>query len=290
MAEHPVQARLMSAFAHSLVRPLLLPIAIGGIVLIFFCGPSTAAERIGNISDVDPPEIEIRINRSGIPNAIGPGAAIELGDFLSIRQWCRTHKVHSLVVVTTKFGERRLDCDKDEVTFTDRGPTFPPPPDPTLRSIQTITSDLQKTIRAVTETKSEVSRLSGREANTGFLMGFREKERQRAAQEADVASVNPNYNRPPADSWDIQTLRLQLDAEKKELDARTKQLESLCQELWRNRNMIYKASGYCFKDPRAVAAFGNAGCVYANEEALQLSAEVRQVIASSLTTETQYCK
>jgi hypothetical protein len=35
-----------------------------------------------------------------------------------------------------------------------------------------------------------------------------------------------------------------------------------CQQLWQERNGIYKAAGYCFKTARAIAAFGNAGCQY----------------------------
>jgi hypothetical protein len=28
------------------------------------------------------------------------------------------------------------------------------------------------------------------------------------------------------------------------------------------RNWIYKERGYCFKTPKTIAAFGNAGCLY----------------------------
>jgi YARHG domain len=30
------------------------------------------------------------------------------------------------------------------------------------------------------------------------------------------------------------------------------------------RNWIYKENGYCFKTPKAIKAFGNAGCLYAD--------------------------
>ena len=33
-----------------------------------------------------------------------------------------------------------------------------------------------------------------------------------------------------------------------------------CQELWLARNAIYREAGYCFRTPRAISTFGNAGC------------------------------
>jgi hypothetical protein len=41
-----------------------------------------------------------------------------------------------------------------------------------------------------------------------------------------------------------------------------------CQPLWEVRNWIYKENGYCFKTPKAIKAFGNAGCLY--DEAAQV--------------------
>jgi hypothetical protein len=35
-----------------------------------------------------------------------------------------------------------------------------------------------------------------------------------------------------------------------------------CQPLWEVRNWIYKENGYCFRTPKAIEAFGNAGCRY----------------------------
>jgi hypothetical protein len=46
-----------------------------------------------------------------------------------------------------------------------------------------------------------------------------------------------------------------------------------CDQLWFGRNSIFKAAGYCFKTPRAIAAFGNAGCQYDDISAIRLSAE-----------------
>jgi hypothetical protein len=33
-----------------------------------------------------------------------------------------------------------------------------------------------------------------------------------------------------------------------------------CEQLWILRNSIFKDAGYCFKTPRAINWFGNAGC------------------------------
>jgi hypothetical protein len=44
-----------------------------------------------------------------------------------------------------------------------------------------------------------------------------------------------------------------------------------CDQLWFARNSIFKEAGYCFKTPRAIAAFGNAGCRYDDIEAVRLS-------------------
>jgi hypothetical protein len=35
-----------------------------------------------------------------------------------------------------------------------------------------------------------------------------------------------------------------------------------CDTLWNKRNSIFKSAGYCFKLPRAISTFGNAGCRY----------------------------
>ena len=44
---------------------------------------------------------------------------------------------------------------------------------------------------------------------------------------------------------------------------KTSDLKQLgCQPLWEVRNWIYKENGYCFHTPKAIKAFGNAGCLY----------------------------
>ena len=45
------------------------------------------------------------------------------------------------------------------------------------------------------------------------------------------------------------------------------------------RNAIYKQAGYCFRTPRAIAAFGNAGCSYDAIEDVPLSARQRAAVA-----------
>jgi len=38
--------------------------------------------------------------------------------------------------------------------------------------------------------------------------------------------------------------------------------QASCQILWEMRNQIYKENGYCLHTPKAIDAFGNAGCVH----------------------------
>ena len=52
-----------------------------------------------------------------------------------------------------------------------------------------------------------------------------------------------------------------------------------CEEAWYQRNLIYKQSGYCFRTPRGIRAFGNAGCSYDAVEDVPLSARQRQTVA-----------
>ncbi|MFC5419366.1 YARHG domain-containing protein [Bosea eneae] len=63
-----------------------------------------------------------------------------------------------------------------------------------------------------------------------------------------------------------------------------------CEDLWYQRNEIYKAQGYCFRTQRGISAFGNAGCQYDNVEDVPLSATQRRVIADIQRAErTQRC-
>lgn len=48
-----------------------------------------------------------------------------------------------------------------------------------------------------------------------------------------------------------------------------------CESLWVERNSIYKEFGYCFKTQRAIAYFGNAGCMYEYEGAIPFPPGVR---------------
>ncbi len=45
----------------------------------------------------------------------------------------------------------------------------------------------------------------------------------------------------------------------------------VCGELWVERNQIYKDNGYCFKTRDAIRYFGNAGCVYDDQNDVPLS-------------------
>jgi hypothetical protein len=61
-----------------------------------------------------------------------------------------------------------------------------------------------------------------------------------------------------------------------------------CDQLWYERNSIYKQEGYCFKTQRAIAAFGNAGCMYDVENQVPLSPGERARIAAIVQVEQQY--
>jgi hypothetical protein len=52
-----------------------------------------------------------------------------------------------------------------------------------------------------------------------------------------------------------------------------------CDELWGERNAIYKDAGYCFKTAKAIRAFGNAGCQYDDVADVPLSARQRATVA-----------
>jgi hypothetical protein len=58
-----------------------------------------------------------------------------------------------------------------------------------------------------------------------------------------------------------------------------------CGSLWNQRNSILKAAGYCFKTPRGIAAFGNAGCRFDDERSLPLSDKQRADVSSIRTVE-----
>jgi hypothetical protein len=62
---------------------------------------------------------------------------------------------------------------------------------------------------------------------------------------------------------------------------------SSCEELWSERNAIFKASGYCFRTPQAIQAFGNAGCQFDDEADVPLSTRQREQVAQIRATERQ---
>ena len=64
-----------------------------------------------------------------------------------------------------------------------------------------------------------------------------------------------------------------------------------CDELWFQRNSIYKEYGYCFKTDRAIRAFGNRGCYVDDERNLQLPRNVRREIDLIVSIEREkYCR
>jgi hypothetical protein len=62
---------------------------------------------------------------------------------------------------------------------------------------------------------------------------------------------------------------------------------SSCEELWSERNTIFKAAGYCFRTPQAIQAFGNAGCQFDDEADVPLSTRQREQVAQIRATERQ---
>ena len=44
-----------------------------------------------------------------------------------------------------------------------------------------------------------------------------------------------------------------------------------CDQLWYQRNSIFKAARYSFRTPRGIRVFGNVGCMYDNEYDVPLS-------------------
>ncbi|MFE1600030.1 YARHG domain-containing protein [Methylobacterium sp. ID0610] len=53
-----------------------------------------------------------------------------------------------------------------------------------------------------------------------------------------------------------------------------------CEDLWYQRNRIFKEAGYCFRTPRGTSAFGNAGCAYGDERDVPLSGRERDAVAA----------
>ena len=61
-----------------------------------------------------------------------------------------------------------------------------------------------------------------------------------------------------------------------------------CQQLWVERNSYYKARGYSFKTPRAIAYFGNGGCYIREESRIPLTPGERARIAEINRLERTY--
>ncbi len=55
--------------------------------------------------------------------------------------------------------------------------------------------------------------------------------------------------------------------------------QGACEQLWVERNTIYKDRGYCFKTDRAIRYFGNAGCRYDAESEVPLSRSEQMRVA-----------
>jgi hypothetical protein len=58
-----------------------------------------------------------------------------------------------------------------------------------------------------------------------------------------------------------------------------------CQQLWVQRNQIFKNHGYCFKTRAAADYFGNAGCLYDNQDAVPITSSERSYILQIVARE-----
>lgn len=61
-------------------------------------------------------------------------------------------------------------------------------------------------------------------------------------------------------------------------DGSTNVMALNCDQLWYQRNSVFKAAGYCFHTPRGISIFGNAGCAYDNVANVPLSDADRRAI------------
>lgn len=53
-----------------------------------------------------------------------------------------------------------------------------------------------------------------------------------------------------------------------------------CDILWQIRNQIYHENGYCFRTPRGMRAFGNAGCRHDDVNEVRLNQFERANVAT----------
>ena len=61
-----------------------------------------------------------------------------------------------------------------------------------------------------------------------------------------------------------------------------------CQQLWVERNAMYKAKGYCFKTRRGIEYFGNGGCFVQNEADVPFTPAERARINQLVALEREY--
>jgi YARHG domain len=63
-----------------------------------------------------------------------------------------------------------------------------------------------------------------------------------------------------------------------------------CSDLWTERNSYFANAGYCFKTPLAIRMFGNAGCVYDEENDVPLSQNIRARVNEIRRIERVMCR
>jgi hypothetical protein len=257
---------------------------------LLLCSGAAAAPRppvVGNISDAHPSQIEIKKKGSdGVPTPVKVGADVEEGAVVSIEDWCGSH-ASGYVKVNTKSGPVVLYCGitPHACTFTRDGVPVPrvggrynPP------TVPTITSQLKGTVDQLRETNRRVAEARSRRDQSAGVQ---------VSSVSDSASPTKSVTSQEQIPHATPSLQVATTAEvtrQAELEVWTHELRSarLCADLRHQRNMLYHAYGYCFKDPAVVAYFGNQGCTHVNEDDLPAPAqEPRRMIT---TAEAMYCK
>lgn len=63
------------------------------------------------------------------------------------------------------------------------------------------------------------------------------------------------------------------------------QAQDECDGLWFERNQIYKEAGYCFRTAAAIRQFGNAGCIFVDQNDVPLSNRNRARVSEIIRVE-----
>lgn len=61
--------------------------------------------------------------------------------------------------------------------------------------------------------------------------------------------------------------------------------QSTCDDLWFQRNLVYKIAGYCFQTARGLQHFDNGGCRYSDVARVPLTPVQHRIVAEVLAQE-----